>query len=215
MPITVLKANNTTVYGKLAEVLGVKVNQYGYEYLPEGTVFEGRVSGVGYETVQVMSDVREDRKYAMVVLDDLKSYKIGVDGCEVVADLTADLKALYEERCVERAVVNANLRNAEQVLKQVTPKVERGKQALVFKGRKIKPGTEVSVFWYGSCYNKFAHCNETRAGVTLADGTKVFVSAENLEPLPSQEQMLAYAEAQKALAEAQKAVEGVDAKVAA
>lgn len=97
------------------------------------------------------------------------------------------------------------VRLAEQEVKDTTPSVQRGKPALAFKGRKIKPGTEVQVFWIGERRNCFSNAMELRAGVTLPDGSKVFCDAGNLQPIPTDTEMTLFAAAQKALTEAREA----------
>lgn len=93
------------------------------------------------------------------------------------------------------AILHADVYRATAILGEVTPKLARGKKALVFKGRKIQPGTEVQIFWLALVTNKFNHQRELRAGVTLPDGSKVFCSADNLEPLPTDAEMATYAAA--------------------
>jgi hypothetical protein len=85
---------------------------------------------------------------------------------------------------------------AERKVKDLTPRLKRGGKALAFKGRKIKPGTEVLVFWVGEKRNPFSNALEMRAGVNLPDGSKVFCDAGNLQPLPSDEEMAAFKVAQ-------------------
>jgi len=109
-----------------------------------------------------------------------------------------------------KAKLEAALDAAEREVDDLTPRLKRGCKALAFKGRKIKPGTEVQVFWVGTQRNKFSGAMETRAGVALPDGSKVFCDAGNLQPLPTEAEMTSYAAAQKALAEAKAAKAALD-----
>lgn len=88
---------------------------------------------------------------------------------------------------------------AKRKVRESTPSLKRGGKALAFKGRKIKPGTEVEVFWVGQKRNPFSNAMEMRAGVALPDGSKVFCDAGNLQPLPTDEEMAAFKAAQHEL----------------
>jgi hypothetical protein len=127
--------------------------------------------------------------------------------CEQVA---AGITPACYEVSLTKGEAETALCNAEYEAEKAVPKVRRGGKALVFKGRKIKVGTEVDVFWVGTKRNSFSGAWEERAGVTLPDGTKVFCSACNLDPLPTVQEIEAHGKAQKALEEARKAMAAFD-----
>ena len=214
MAITATIENRATAYGAAAKVLGLAVNDYGWAFLPVGTYFAGRVLKTTTETIQIMSDEWGMVTYAWVVMPDLSVVKFPLgDGTSAAIDIDPEFKAVYEAMEATKEAIDKAITQAEYAVKNATPTLQRGKSALVFKGRKIKPGTEVQVFWVGTQRNKFSGAMETRAGVTMPDGSKVFCDAGNLQPLPTADEMAAFADAQKALAEAKAAKE--DMKVAA
>ena len=56
----------------------------------------------------------------------------------------------------------------------------KGDVVLIIRGRKVKKGSEVPVFWAGITYNPYSMKNEARLGVEV-NGERVFISAENAE----------------------------------
>lgn len=56
----------------------------------------------------------------------------------------------------------------------------KGDIVRVVRGRKLKKGMEVPVFWAGTRYNPYSRQNEERIGVEV-DGDRVFTSADNVE----------------------------------
>ena len=120
-------------------------------------------------------------------------------------------KSISKPQAVERAaltrILTLALEAAEREVRLTTPRLARGRKALVIKGRKIKPGTEVELFWVGTQRNPYSHQNEDRAGAILPNGDKVFCSADNLDPIVTAEDQTAYADALEALKEAEKALE--------
>lgn len=59
-------------------------------------------------------------------------------------------------------------------------KVRKGDTVRVIRGRKIQKGTEGVVFWIGTRYNQYSHCNEERVGIE-ADGKRMFLNTEYVE----------------------------------
>lgn len=58
--------------------------------------------------------------------------------------------------------------------------VRKGDTVRVVKGRKVKKGTEGTVAWIGSVYNKFSYCVEERVGIDIGD-QRVFVPMDYVE----------------------------------
>lgn len=61
-------------------------------------------------------------------------------------------------------------------------KVRKGDTVRIIKGRKVKKGLEVPVFWAGTRYNRYSRQEEERIGVEV-DGERVFIDAGNAEPV--------------------------------
>ena len=59
-------------------------------------------------------------------------------------------------------------------------KARKGDTVRIIKGRKVKKGLEVPVFWAGTRYNRYSRMDEERIGVEV-DGERVFIAAENAE----------------------------------
>ena len=59
-------------------------------------------------------------------------------------------------------------------------KYDKGDDVRVVRGRKVKVGTVGKCFWKGTCYNRYARCNEDRMGIEV-DGARFFIAAENVE----------------------------------
>lgn len=59
-------------------------------------------------------------------------------------------------------------------------KVRKGDTVRVVRGRKVPKGTVGVVFWVGTRYNQYSHCDEERVGIEV-DGKRVFLDAEYVE----------------------------------
>ena len=95
------------------------------------------------------------------------------------AELDATDDVLRKVYRVKKAIAKAAFRryNLEQA-----KAFRKGDTARILKGRKVKKGLEVHVFWAGTVYNRYSRQDEERIGVEV-DGEKVFISAENAEPV--------------------------------
>lgn len=61
-------------------------------------------------------------------------------------------------------------------------KIQRGDTVRIVKGRKVPKGTEANCFWAGRTYNMYSRHFEDRIGIEV-NGERVFIAAENAEPL--------------------------------
>lgn len=120
------------------------------------------------------------------------------------------LPECYEPKATNVEALKEALCRAEYEVERTTPKVQRGSKAIAYRGRKVPVGTVVEVFWVGDKRNPFSNAIEKRAGVILPDGSKTFVDAHNLDPVPTEAEMKAHGEAVRALKAAQKAMRAVD-----
>ena len=77
----------------------------------------------------------------------------------------------------------------EHFNKDQAKKIRKGDTVRIIKGRKIKKGLEVPVFWAGTRYNPYSRMTEERIGVEV-DGERVFISAENAEPVNWEKRLL-------------------------
>ena len=68
-------------------------------------------------------------------------------------------------------------------------KIRKGDTVRIVKGRKVKKGSVVKVFWAGTVYNRYSRMEEDRIGVEV-DGERVFISAENAEPVGWEDRMI-------------------------
>jgi hypothetical protein len=207
MALSVNAIQSVSITPALAKAAGVDVGDRPYVCLPTGDYFAGRVLQTYRKVVQVMSDVWEDAIFADIVTDDLESISLDTHYSECVVDITPELKAAYEAHRAKIGFAAGRVTETERAVANLTPALKRGCKAMAFKGRKVAIGTEVTVFWVGNTYNKFSGRNETRAGVVLPSGEKLFVAAENLEVIPTQAEMAAYAAAQANLATAKAELE--------
>ncbi len=74
-----------------------------------------------------------------------------------------------------------NLRQAKEIRK--------GDNVLIVKGRKVKKGSVVPVFWAGTRYNPYSRMEEDRIGVEV-DGERIFISAGNAEVVGWEDRLL-------------------------
>lgn len=66
--------------------------------------------------------------------------------------------------------------------------INKGTRAEVVRGRKVKKGTILEVFWVGKKFNPFSHEDEMIAGAYDQEGNKVWIKAEylkNIDPIKS------------------------------
>ena len=68
-------------------------------------------------------------------------------------------------------------------------KIRKGDTVRIIKGRKVKKGLEVPVFWAGIRHNPYSRKDEARIGVEV-DGERVFIAAENAEPVNWEDRVL-------------------------
>lgn len=145
----------------------------------------GDVLNVG-ETVKIvtrderiMSDVWDYCSYA-VNFDGTKISEVyigcGHDGkvAEAVVDASPATIAAYEA-FVANAAREAEERRLQAEAEREANTIRKGKTVRVVRGRKIAKGTEGRVFWYGQ--TQFG----MRVGIELANGTKEFTAASNVE----------------------------------
>jgi hypothetical protein len=100
-------------------------------------------------------------------------------------------------------VADLRIDRAHRQVDMLAPRVAKGKPALVYKGRKVAVGTIVTPFWVGQTHNKYNGNLETRVGVKL-NGQTIWMSADNLEPQPTDAEMERYVAAVKELQTAQR-----------
>lgn len=191
-----LAAEDPTAFGEKMGYDGEKR----FYLLPGKTYFENRVFGFVKHTVRVMSDEWADETVVHVAFPDGSSEEVNLG---YSGDGTFNLDAATEvhEKTKAYAALLSRLENeanaAEQSVEWLTPCVRKGRPALVFKGRKILPGTTVQVFWTATRQNTFNGQMEDVAGVITPDGKKVFCNAGNLQPLPEKADLDRLAEAQR------------------
>jgi hypothetical protein len=169
---------------------------------PGETYFAGRVVRVRSHTVQVMSDVWADETLVEVALPNgqVEEIILGYSGdAEVTVDATPAVLSKVETYKNVAMKLEQALSKAQAEVDRLKPALRKGGKALAFKGRKVKVGTEVEIFWSGTVRNKFNGCNEHRLGVILPNGDKTWVSADNFEPLPTPAEVAAYGYALKFL----------------
>lgn len=92
---------------------------------------------------------------------------------EVKAEYQAYKDALEQKAAQARRDAEIARRKWEDEREAATPKA--GRRVVVVKGRKVAKGTSGRVFWYGQ--TQFGY----RVGIILADNSKVFTSADNVE----------------------------------
>lgn len=114
------------------------------------------------------------------------------------------------DRIAILAKAEREVNDAERLLDSTFPHLHKGCKAVAIKGRKVKVGTEVEVFWVGTVNNKFTGCREERAGVKV-NGETVWCSADNLEVVPTEVQVDNILTAKAILKFAQKALEATKA----
>jgi hypothetical protein len=214
MAITV-NANASTKNANLCWVSGYNGDHQPIEMVPGESYFTGRVMKVSCQEIQIMSDVWGTQRYALVANDDGTVSKVTFpmeeSQADVVIDITPELTAKVEARENDFDNANKAIRSAEGHLKAVTPRLARNTVAKVVKGRKVKIGLTVEVFWTGTVRNKFSNRMEDRAGIKV-DGQTVWVAAQNLEVIPTEKQVLEVASAKVELAAAKKNYENVCAR---
>ena len=100
----------------------------------------------------------------------------GSGGAWAKVDATDDVT-----RKVYRHFWNENRKWVDEVWKIEDAKtVRKGDMAIVTRGRKVPKGTIGSVFWVGTCYNRFSGENERRVGIET-DGEKKFLPMDYVE----------------------------------
>ena len=63
---------------------------------------------------------------------------------------------------------------------QDAARIRKGDVVRIVKGRKVKIGSEVTVFWAGTRYNPYSRVNENRIGVEV-NGERIFIASQNAE----------------------------------
>ena len=144
--------------------------------------FAGAVLGTTGRDVRIMSDVWAWVTFARVwdgsAVRELAvaNSEFGTDAA-VTVDATDDVKAAVAVFEAAQAAAAAKAARDAAVDRQIAwaRTLAVGKDATVVRGRKIAKGTTGRVFWLGD--TKFGR----RAGLELADGSRVFTAASNVE----------------------------------
>jgi len=99
----------------------------------------------------------------------------------ITYDATPEVKAEWEAyKAAEKAKADQERKRAEAArakweAEQEAAAPKPGRKVIVIKGRKVAKGTTGKVFWHGqTLYGR-------RVGIVLADGSKVFTAADNVE----------------------------------
>jgi hypothetical protein len=148
----------------------------------DGMAFEGAVLGTGSKTERIMSDVYADVTYA-VVFDGSVVKNVPVWNSEFPTTNSVTLDATDEVFEAARAFfiadeltrMNREYENSVNQRCYNAMKVEKGKDVVVARGRKVAKGTSGRVFWMGD--NGWG----MSVGIELADGTRVFTAAKNVD----------------------------------
>lgn len=169
---------------------------------PGRTYFAGRVVSFSRVTVRVMSDEWADEIVVVIAFPNgaVEEVNLGYSGYATFeVDASPELLSKVETHASVQKKLDAGVDYAQAEAERLKPALRKGGKALAVKGRKVAIGTEVSVFWSGTTYNKFNHTHEHRLGVRLPNGATEWVSAANFEPLPSPAEVAAYAASLKVL----------------
>lgn len=139
----------------------------------------------GRRDVRVMSDVWGTETYATVwdgekittvgtALSDDMGYRVYADAS---VDATPDVRAAARAYTIKREAdrMKAEWERATDRLVAYAAKIERGKEVIVARGRKVPKGTTGIVFWLGE--GKYG----LRAGIKDAAGTVHWTAASNLD----------------------------------
>lgn len=115
--------------------------------------------------------------------------------CRNVMDVSAKVDLDVETaRDILRAKKESAWRDYCQSVLEAKAKIEAGMTVKVIRGRKVKKGTELKVFWVGdrptwkSQQYNFIHETERIAGCYDMDGNKIWIKAEylkNITPIKS------------------------------
>lgn len=112
----------------------------------------------------------------------------GADGCNMNGDCHAEIDASLEVlRDMLRTFKKESYRAFERSVQEYKQGIRKGSHAEVVKGRKVKKGTKLEVFWVGekptwkSRQYSYIHETETIAGCYDEDGNKVWIKVEYLQ----------------------------------
>ena len=152
---------------------------YTYNGIEEKVMYEGRVLNWyehnGYEDSDWYAEVWDDETQSIKQVEFMttRAYCYGHAELDATDEV---LRKVYRKnkKDAAKSFVGFNLRQAK--------KIRKGDTVRIVKGRKVKKGLEVPVFWAGTTYNRWSRQNEERIGVDV-DGERVFISAENAEPV--------------------------------
>lgn len=148
----------------------------------DGLAFDGAVLGTVSKTERIMSDVWAEITYA-VVWDGSVVKNVPVWNSEFPSTNSVTLDATDEVFEAARAffiadeLARLNLAHENSVNQRCYDAgiVQKGKDVVVARGRKVAKGTSGRVFWMGD--NGWG----MSVGIELADGTRVFTAAKNVD----------------------------------
>lgn len=138
--------------------------------------YDNRVVATFTRSEQIMSDIWEDVRH-VIVWDDLTASVKDVWGDNAVIDAPADIIAKATDWKIDDLLQLRKLDFAREVdaAKAKAQSIARDKMLRVVSGRKIAKGIEAQCFWYGETKWGFS------VGLQMADGSRQFTSANNVE----------------------------------
>ena len=114
---------------------------------------------------------------------------------EAKADATEDvLRKVYRLKKREAA------ETFERYNRDQAREIRKGDTVRIVKGRKVKKGSVVKVFWAGRTYNPYAYRHEDRIGVEVGED-RVFINAENAEVVDWEKRLIHGKERKKIIRE--------------
>lgn len=138
--------------------------------------YENRVVATFTRSEQVMSDIWDDIRH-VIVWDDVTASVKDVWGDAAVVDAPADIITKATNWKIDDLLHVRKLDYLRSVddAKAKAQRIGRNKMLRVVAGRKIAKGTEAQCFWYGETRWGFS------VGLQMADGSRQFTSASNVE----------------------------------
>lgn len=115
---------------------------------------------------------RERQKVVEVEYDTTRAGGGGFAEIDATEEVLREVYRWYKQ--MGRELFDARTNPAE------AKKVRKGDTIKVIRGRKIPKGTEGVVFWVGTRYNQYSHCDEERVGIEV-DGERMFLSTDYVE----------------------------------